>query len=56
MLQVNVKGGTNAGRRKPLADRPADWICGNCGAALRYHWRVCPVCHEGTRPDLQEKK
>lgn len=27
MLQVNVAGGTNAGRKRPLADPRTPWYC-----------------------------
>jgi hypothetical protein len=29
MFAVNVKGGTGAGRKRPLRDKPQEWRC-NC--------------------------
>lgn len=44
-MQVNVRGGTNAGwRRVKEAVVKEDWKCPSCGARNRYYWVKCPVC------------
>lgn len=44
-MQVIVRGGTNAGKRRvKQAVPPTDWKCPNCGARNRYYWVKCPVC------------
>jgi hypothetical protein len=48
-VQVNVRGGTNAGWRKVEPQRK-DYTCENCGARNRYYWRTCAVCNH-PRPD-----
>lgn len=52
MISVHVQGGTNAGRRRPLAEKPNAWRCG-CPVS-RYvigklnpgYLAACPDCKE----------
>lgn len=42
-MQVNVKGGTNAGHRVVKMQSKRDWKCPSCGTWLRYFWLSCPT-------------
>lgn len=50
MLQVNVAGGANSGRKKPLAEPHQDWLCRhghfNRGYATRCLHGGCNVSRE----------
>jgi len=48
-MQVNVRGGTNAGWRKVTLPKK-DYTCENCGSRNRYYWRTCAVCNH-PRPE-----
>jgi len=46
MLQVIVRGGTNAGT-KTLATTEIprnEWACPSCSKSNPYYWRKCPNC------------
>lgn len=43
-MQINVRGGTNAGHRRVKEQVKHDWKCANCGARNRYYWLRCPIC------------
>lgn len=43
-LQVNVQGGTGAGRKQPLKAKAKDWHCDECGRWNRHYWTICPSC------------
>jgi len=46
MLQVSVRGGTNAGT-KTLTEIPKrEWACPGCSKSNPYYWRSCPNCGE----------
>lgn len=44
-MYVNVDGGTNAGRRRPLRMAATDWKCPSCKAQNKYYWLKCPNCN-----------
>jgi rubredoxin len=43
-MQVNVRGGTNAGWRKVKMALKRDWRCPSCKASVKYYWTQCPKC------------
>jgi hypothetical protein len=52
-LLVNVAGGAGSGHKRPLHDKPKDWVhvCPPCepyasqgGRVLAAHWAACPDC------------
>lgn len=50
MIRVNVAGGTNAGRKRPLRPPPTAWTC-RCGAVNRgYHARCLTAGCNTQRP------
>lgn len=51
MLNINVAGGTNAGRRVVRTLKRVDWTCGSCDARNRYYWKRCPVCGANREED-----
>jgi hypothetical protein len=48
-VRINVQGGTGAGRRPPLRDRPAAWSCG-CTLVDRVKANGEPVLRSKQQP------